>query len=178
MSNISSDENPNILTHIIKKHKSKIIYIIKNITKVEIKDINYEQICKIEDIQFIFIKAKIILKSKEEKEIYLKLIKQEEIKETIFYYWKLIYETKNEQTYKINFENRRIITIHGEKEMYQNNVIKHNKSIKDNLIKSSKLHFVKLLKFMEKENEKSFKKWREQLEKEDREILFIGINTN
>ena len=63
--------------------------------KLDIKEIKYDknvQLSNITEYEFELIKVKAILETKEEIEMYLKLIKSTRVKESIFCYWCTIYE--------------------------------------------------------------------------------------
>ena len=69
--------------------------IIGNILSLEIKEIKYDkniQLSNISEYEFELVKVKVILQSDEEMEMYLKMIKNSKIKESIFCYWCTIYE--------------------------------------------------------------------------------------
>ena len=77
------DEN-----HIIKQ-------VLNNVLHLNIKEIKYDKNLKLSNIseyEFELIKVKAMLETDEEIEIYLKIIKNSRIKESIFCYWCTIYE--------------------------------------------------------------------------------------
>ena len=71
------------------------IQILNEVLHLEIKEIKCEkniQLSNMSEYEFELVKVKAILESKEEVEMYLKMIKNTRIKESIFCYWCSIYE--------------------------------------------------------------------------------------
>ena len=112
-----------------------------------------------------------IFENNEEKDVYIRIIKEGKIKESIFCYWSLLYDKFNKKE-KRDFEEVKIkekviendkksIILQTEKDYSYNteiNLIELKKFIVEKLKENGKL--VKLLKY---------------LDKIDNEILFLGI---
>ena len=84
--------------------------IINDILDLNIKEIKYDKnisLSNMSEYEFELVKVKVILESNDEVEMYLKMIKNSKIKESIFCYWCTIYEeellkTENEEDVIIN----------------------------------------------------------------------------
>ena len=62
---------------------------------MKIKEIKYDkniELPSISEYEFELIKVKVVMETNEEVEMYLKLIKNKRVKESIFCYWCTIYE--------------------------------------------------------------------------------------
>ena len=69
--------------------------IFNNLLKLNIKEIKYDkniELPNISEYEFELVKIKAVMKTNEEVEMYLKMIKNKRIKESIFCYWCTIYE--------------------------------------------------------------------------------------
>ena len=77
------------------ENKNIIKEILNNVLELGIKEINYDkniQLSNISEYEFELVKVNAILESGEDVEMYLKMIKNTRIKESIFCYWCSIYE--------------------------------------------------------------------------------------
>ena len=94
--------------------KEIIKAILDDILLLGIKEIEYDkniQLSNISEYEFELVKVKAILKSNEEVEMYLKMIKNSKIKESIFCYWCTIYEEELFKTKEIeNIVNKVLIS--------------------------------------------------------------------
>ena len=84
------------LKNLIESEDNKILkQIFNDILKLNIKEIRYNkniQLSNISEYEFELVKVNAILESGEDVEMYLKMIKNTRIKESIFCYWCSIYE--------------------------------------------------------------------------------------
>ena len=78
-----------------KNDNEKLKEILNNVLHLKIKEIIYDknlQLSNISEYEFELVKVKVKLESNEELEVYMKMIKNTKIKESIFCYWCSIYE--------------------------------------------------------------------------------------
>ena len=76
--------------------------VLNQVVNLKIKEIEYDknlQLSNASEYEFELVKGKIILEDDKEVEMYLKIIKNNKIKESIFCYWCTIYE---EELFKSN----------------------------------------------------------------------------
>lgn len=124
---------------------------------------------------------KTIKENCQEKEIYLKIIRKDRIKESIFCYWSILYNElfkgyeESEFTSVIN----KVRIKETESEEYKHTVLLEIKENKWGILEcGSTIHLVKFMKYL---NNKSVKKskltkeWKKYLEEENEDVLFIGI---
>ena len=79
------------------------IDLLKDLTKLDIQHFEFEDLKNMDDLSgydFPVIKLKVIINDnyhiniKNEKEIYIRMIRKDRIKESIFCYWSLLYDEK------------------------------------------------------------------------------------
>lgn len=157
------------------------IDLLKEITKLDIVHFEFESLKNmetLEEYEFSILKLKAILKNKTKHDVYIKLIKKDKIKESIFCYWCLLYDEKfklyQESEFTTIINKVRII----EKESEEN---KHTLSlnIKENklgvLEYGSDIHLVKLRKYLEEEAKNpNVLKWKRYLEDYNSDVLFVA----
>ena len=99
-----------------------------------IKEIKYDkniQLSNISEYEFELVKTKIILEENEEVEMYLKMIKNSKIKESIFCYWCTIYEEELFKAKEIENMVNKVLISELNKTKYQKRVfltIENNKT--------------------------------------------------
>lgn len=92
---VKNNKIENIKKLVEEDNKEIFRQLLIDILKLDIKQIQYEENIKMRDIseyEFELVKIKAIISEEEELEIYLKLVKNSRIKESIFCYWCTIYE--------------------------------------------------------------------------------------
>ena len=157
------------------------IDLLKEITKLDIMDFEFKSLKNMETLEeyaFSMLKLEAILKDKTKQDVYIKLIRKDRIKESIFCYWCLLYDEKfksyQESEFTTIINKVRII----EKESEEN---KHTLSlnIKENklgvLEYGSDIHLVKLRKYLEEETENpNVLKWKRYLQDYNSDVLFVA----
>ena len=194
----------------ILKNKEITIDLLEDLTKLDIKDIEFEDLKNMENssgYDFPAIKLKAIIASetfescksfnknrekklvkeqeiacrKKETELYIKMIRKDKIKESIFCYWNLLYDEKFK-----DYEESEFTTVINKVKITETESEEHKHSvlleIKDNnwgvLECGSTIHLVKFGDYL---NDKSIKKsgliseWKKYLEKDNQDVLFIGV---
>ena len=180
-----SIEKENTLKDILKSEKNKklIVDIISKIFNVEILDIKYiktQKMKSLSEYEFSLIKMKGIISTKNSVDIYFKVVNKNQIKESIFCYWYLLYQEEKEQK-KVDVDsiiNNVSITELGTKK-YQKGILLENKISNNNILEyGTEVHFIDFFKFVESCN-KDYEKIENKYVKEGGEdILLIGLKLN
>ena len=154
------DEN-----HIIKQ-------VLNNVLHLNIKEIKYDKNLKLSNIseyEFELIKVKAMLETDEEIEIYLKIIKNSRIKESIFCYWCTIYE---EELMKAKELDNMDVIINQESIFL---TIENNRT--PILETGTEVSFIEIRDYIEDHREKNteLEKLYKYFEKESNDVLLVGI---
>ena len=137
---------------------------------------------------FETIKLRILINSNEGeddnlivKDLYIKLIRKDRIKESIFCYWSLLYDDmfKNYEESEFTSVINKVRITETESEEYKHSVLLQIKENKWGVLEyGSTIHLVKFGKYL---NDKTIKKsdstkeWKKYIDKENQDVLFIGI---
>ena len=157
--------------------------VLTNILKLDIKEIKYDkniQLSNISEYEFELIKVKAILDSEEEVEMYLKMIKNSKIKESIFCYWCTIYEEEMiEKEKDIECIVNKVLISDLTKTKYQKRVFLTIENNKTQILETgTEVDFIDVSNYIqENKNEKNK---LEMLNKyfEDNDVLLVGIKMN
>ena len=167
-------ENSNQVLKELLKNKEEGIYLLKNILKLPITDIEFigiEHFETIEEYKFSLLKIKLKYNSNEKREIYLKFIKGGKIKESIFCFWSFLYEDylKNNIENDVGVLEKTFITQTNSDDYCSKIVLTLSKKINY----CAEIDLIELKKFAT-ENCK-IERWVKNLEIKSEDILFIGI---
>lgn len=157
--------------------------ILKQILHINIKDMHFEKninLNNISEYKFEAFKLKAKLEDEKEIEMYLKIVKNSKIKESIFCYWCLIYE---EELLKINssiginnYTNKVLITELTKKKYYQSIFLEIENNTYKILEGGTEINFVNIKKFIiDMHLEDKYKKLLECFEQQDGYELLVGI---
>ncbi len=155
--------------------------IIGNILSLEIKEIKYDknmQLSNISEYEFELVKVKAILQSDEEMEMYLKMIKNSKIKESIFCYWCTIYEEELFQTKEIENMVNKVLISELEKTKYKSKVFFMIENNKTQILETgTEVNFIDIVSYIEEmKNEKTqFEKIYKYINKDEEDVLLVGI---
>ena len=155
--------------------------IIGNILSLEIKEIKYDknmQLSNISEYEFELVKVKAILQSDEEMEMYLKMIKNSKIKESIFCYWCTIYEEELFQTKEIENMVNKVLISELEKTKYKSKVFLMIENNKTQILETgTEVNFIDILSYIEEmKNEKTqFEKIYKYINKDEEDVLLVGV---
>lgn len=155
--------------------------IIGNILSLEIKEIKYDknmQLSNISEYEFELVKVKAILQSDEEMEMYLKMIKNSKIKESIFCYWCTIYEEELFQTKEIENMVNKVLISELEKTKYKSKVFLMIENNKTQILETgTEVNFIDIVSYIEEmKNEKTqFEKIYKYINKDEEDVLLVGI---
>lgn len=184
-----SSENSDMLKDILedKKNAPMIKDLISKVLGLKVKETKFDSIKKFETVseyKFSLVKAICNLEMEDNVEIYLKVIKKDRIKESLFCYWCLLYEEKLQESEEgLNMAtiiNNVVISEVG-MERYKNSVFLE---IKDNTLdvleQGTEIHFIDFIKYIEnhKGKENSLDEWIKYIDKDSEDILMIGVVLN
>ena len=170
------------LKELINSEDKEIIKeILNNILHLGIKEIKYDkniQLSNISEYEFELVKTKIILEENEEVEMYLKMIKNSKIKESIFCYWCTIYEEELFKAKEIENMVNKVLISELNKTKYQKRVFLTIENNKTQILETgSEVNFIEIANYIEEmKNEKNqFKKMYKYFEQGDDDVLLVGI---
>lgn len=153
--------------------------------KLDIKEIKYDknvQLSNITEYEFELIKVKAILETKEEIEMYLKLIKSTRVKESIFCYWCTIYEEELiDKTSDIECIVNKVLISDLTKTKYQKRVFLTIENNTTQILQTgTEVDFIDIANYIkENKNEiNQFEKLEEYFPDGEKEVLLVGIKMN
>ena len=151
--------------------------IIGNILSLEIKEIKYDknmQLSNISEYEFELVKVKAILQSDEEMEMYLKMIKNSKIKESIFCYWCTIYEEELFQTKEIENMVNKVLISELEKTKYKSKVFLMIENNKTQILETgTEVNFIDIVSYIEEMKKHNLKKYINTLIKTKRMYYWL-----
>lgn len=161
--------------------------VLNNILELEIKEIQYDknvQLNNISEYEFELIKVKVILEKDEEVEMYLKMIKNTRIKESIFCYWCSIYEEELMKAKELEnaeiFINKVLISELDDTK-YQKRIFLTIEDNKTSILETgTEVNFIEIADYIkENKNEKNqYEKLFDYFEDQDDYALLVGIKMN
>ena len=166
------DEN-----HIIKQ-------VLNNVLHLNIKEIKYDKNLKLSNIseyEFELIKVKAMLETDEEIEIYLKIIKNSRIKESIFCYWCTIYEEelmKAKELDNMDVIINKVAISELKKSRYQESIFLTIENNRTPILETgTEVSFIEIRDYIEDHREKNteLEKLYKYFEKESNDVLLVGI---
>lgn len=161
--------------------KEIIKAILDDILLLGIKEIEYDkniQLSNISEYEFELVKVKAILKSNEEVEMYLKMIKNSKIKESIFCYWCTIYEEELFKTKEIENIVNKVLISELDKTKYKSRVFLTIENNKTQILETgTEVNFIEISSYIEEmKNERNqFEKLYKYFEQADDYVLLVGI---
>ena len=176
------------LKQLIESQENKILkQIFNDILKLNIKEIKYNkniQLSNISEYEFELVKVNAILESGEDVEMYLKMIKNTRIKESIFCYWCSIYEEellKAKESDNIDILINKVLISELDKTKYQKRIFLTIEENKTQILETgTEVNFIEIADYInEQKNEKNqFEKLYEYFEKQSEDVLLVGIKMN
>lgn len=166
------DEN-----HIIKQ-------VLNNVLHLNIKEIKYDKNLKLSNIseyEFELLKVKAMLETDEEIEIYLKIIKNSRIKESIFCYWCTIYEEelmKAKELDNMDVIINKVAISELKKSRYQESIFLTIENNRTPILETgTEVSFIEIRDYIEDHREKNteLEKLYKYFEKESNDVLLVGI---
>ena len=169
---IESDDN-----QIIKK-------IINEVLRLNIKEIQYDkniQLSNISEYEFELVKVKAILEENEEVEMYLKMIKNTRIKESIFCYWCSIYEEELVRAKDLEdidvFINKVLISELNETKFQKRIFLTIENNRTQILETGTEVNFIEITDYIDelKNENNQFEKLYKYLDRNSEDVLLVGI---
>ena len=169
----------------MESHDKKIIIqILNEVLHVGIKEIKYNDNTQLEnnsEYEFELVKVRANLKNGEEVEIYLKMIKNSKIKESIFCYWCAIYEeelNKSKEMENVDAIVNKVLISELNQNKYQQRIfltIENNKT--SILTTGTEVNFLDIFKYIEdkKSKENQFEELYKYFNKDSNDVLLVGI---
>lgn len=184
------------------------VELLKNLTKLNITHFEFEDLKNMGDLSgydFSIIKLKAFLgdeNSKDNKandeemvekkaedeannnsqtDLYIKMIRKDRIKESIFCYWSLLYDEKFKNYEESEFTSviNKVRITETESEEYKHSVLLEIKENRWGILEyGSTIHLVKFAKYL---NDKTIKKsklineWKKYIEEDNQDVLFVGV---
>ena len=176
------------LKQLVESEDNKILkQIFNDILKLNIKEIKYNkniQLSNISEYEFELVKVNAILESGEDVEMYLKMIKNTRIKESIFCYWCSIYEEelmKAKEKNNIDILINKVLISELDKTKYQKRIFLTIEENKTQILETgTEVNFIEIVDYInDQKNEKNqFEKLYEYFEKQSEDVLLVGIKMN
>ena len=179
-----SSTNCETLSRVIlmDQNKQMTIELLKKVAKLDIEDFVFKRLKTMENIEeykFSIIILKVILRDGTSRDVYMKLVRKNRIKESIFCYWCLLYDEKfkgNQEKQYTTITNS-VKIIERESEACKNTVSLNVEENQWGVLKyGSDIHLVKFQKFLEQEKENDvISRWKNYLLDDSQDVLFVGI---
>ncbi len=149
--------------------------------ELRLKKIEYDknlQLSNASEYEFELVKCKIILEDDKEVEMYLKMIKNNKIKESIFCYWCTIYEEELFKTNNVESVINKVLITELDKTKYKETIFLTIENNKTQILETgTEVNFIEISKYIEemKNENNKFEKLEKYFEKDNNYVLMIGI---
>lgn len=166
------------------EEKEKLKEILNNVLHLGIEDIKYDKeisLSNISEYEFNLLKVRAILTTEDDVEMYLKLIKNSKVKESIFCYWCSIYEEellKTEESEEIDVFLNKVLISELTKKKYQQSVFLEIENNKTSILETgTEVNFIEVANYInEYQNKKNnFSELFKYFDKESDDVLLVGI---
>lgn len=165
------------------EYKNQLVDILREILHIKIEDITFNKKIKLRNIseyEFEVLKVIATLEDKSNVEMYLKLIKNSRIKESIFCYWCLVYEeellNKNKENNMETFLNKVLISELTKKKYYQSVFLEVENNKSQILETGTEIDFIEIEKYIKEQcKDRDYKKLEECFDGLDEYVLLTGI---
>lgn len=157
--------------NVLKSDKDFLLKLLEKVFKSSIKKIEIEDLKEFKtetEYNFSAINTKVYYKDGRTEQLYLKMIKAGKIKESIFYYWSLLYEEYLKNNRQDNTIQKAIITQVTSNESSSCILLTLNAQLNY----YAEINLIELQKFFEKNNQ--YERRLSSLGIKEDEILFIG----
>ncbi len=173
------------LKQLVESNENSILKdVLNNVLKLKIKKIRYDknlQLGNISEYEFELIKVKALLETDEEIEIYLKIIKNSRIKESIFCYWCTIYEEELMQTKDLGDVDviiNKVAISELKKSRYQESIFLTIENNRTPILESgTEVSFIEIRDYIEdkKDEYNELEKLYEYFDRASNDVLLVGI---
>lgn len=166
------------------------INLLNNLTNLKITDLEFEDLKDIgngAEYNFMIIKLKVLIGNQtsesdcEHKDLYIKMIRKDRIKESIFCYWTLLYEEmfKNHEKSEFTSIINKVRIKETENEENKHSVLLEIIENKWKVLEyGSTIHLVKLSKYLNNskaDKSEQIHQWKKYIDNENQDVLFVGI---
>lgn len=179
------NQKANVIKQLLKNEEKEILKnLLSNVLDFKIKNIQYEKNIQLSDIseyEFELVKSIITLENEEKIEMYLRMVKNTKIKESIFCYWCSIYE---EEMMKINQKENilnKVLISELTKSKYQQSVFLEIENNQLPILETgTEVIFLEIDKYIKeyKNSKNNYDKLYQYFDKDSEEVLLIGIKTD
>jgi len=167
--------------------KSIIKKILNDVLELNLDEIEYDkniQLSNISEYEFELVKIRAILNTDEEIEMYLKMIKNTKVKESIFCYWCSIYEEelmKVRELENIDIFINKVLISELDMSKYQKRIFLAIENNKTRILETgTEVNFLEIKDYIEehKSEKNKYDKLYEYFDKESNDVLMVGIKMN
>ena len=167
--------------------KAIIKKILNDVLELNIDEIEYDkniQLNNISEYEFELVKIKAILNTDEEIEMYLKMIKNTRVKESIFCYWCSIYEEelmKAKELDNIDIFINKVLISELDMSKYQKRIFLTIENNKTRILETgTEVNFLEIKDYIneQKSEQNKYEKLYEYFDKESDDVLMVGIKMN
>ena len=158
-----------------------LIQILRNVLQLDIEKIEYCKNIKLNDVseyEFELVKVKVTLSTKEEVEMYLKMVNKCKIKESIFCYWCSIYEEELLRLQARENILNKVLISELSKKKYQQGIFLEIENNKTPILETgTEVNFLEIVNYInDLKNEKNkYDKLLKYFGKSEENQLLIGI---
>lgn len=155
--------------------------VLNQVVNLKIKEIEYDknlQLSNASEYEFELVKGKIILEDDKEVEMYLKIIKNNKIKESIFCYWCTIYEEEMFKSNEIESVINKVLITELDKTKYKETIFLAIENNTTQILETgTEVNFLEVSNYIEEmKNEKNqFEKLDKYFEDCNDYVLMIGM---
>lgn len=155
--------------------------VLNQVINLKIKEIEYDknlQLSNASEYEFELVKGKIILEDDKEVEMYLKIIKNNKIKESIFCYWCTIYEEELFKSNEIESVINKVLITELDKTKYKETIFLAIENNTTQILETgTEVNFLEVSNYIEEmKNEKNqFEKLDKYFEDCNDYVLMIGM---
>lgn len=179
------NEKVNLLKQLVQNEEKEILKnLLTNALNLKIQDIQYEKNIQLNDIseyEFELVKVIITLETNEKIEMYLRMVKNSKIKESIFCYWCAIYEEEMFKLQKRENIINKVLISELTKTKYQQSIFLEIENNKMPILETgTKVIFLEIDKYINeyKNNKNQYEKLSKYFENNSEDVLLIGIKTS
>ena len=165
------------------ENKEKIKQILNDLLQLKIKEMKYDknvELNNISEYEFELVKVKSILESDEEVEMYLKMVKNTKIKESIFCYWCSIYEEeflKSKELDNVDIFINKVLISELDKSKYQKRIFLTIENNRTQILETgTEVNFIEIIDYINEKNK--YEELYKYFDKESSDVLMVGIKMN
>ena len=165
------------------ENKEKIKQILNDLLQLKIKEMKYDknvELNNISEYEFDLVKVKAILESDEDVEMYLKMVKNTKIKESIFCYWCSIYEEeflKSKELDNVDIFINKVLISELDKSKYQKRIFLTIENNRTQILETgTEVNFIEIIDYINEKNK--YEELYKYFDKESSDVLMVGIKMN